>query len=193
MSIELPWDVLLVGGASGSGKTSLCQPLARHYQVGITEIDDFQVAIEAITTPDQFPALHLFPLNPDAFFRITDAERLAHCISCANEMMRVLKPVIENHLETQSPILLEGDFIHPQLIEAYRFTNRVRGLVLVETENQIAANYQAREHDPQETRARESWRFGEWLRQECEQMGVPVISARPLETVLDRAIAAIDG
>ena len=34
---DLGWDVLLVGGASGTGKTGVSYRLAQHFSVGITE------------------------------------------------------------------------------------------------------------------------------------------------------------
>lgn len=37
-----PWQVLLLGGASGVGKSSVSYRLAQHYGVGLTEVDDFQ-------------------------------------------------------------------------------------------------------------------------------------------------------
>ena len=42
--------VLLVGGASGAGKTMLGRPLARRLGVNLTEVDDIQIALEAATT-----------------------------------------------------------------------------------------------------------------------------------------------
>jgi len=46
------WQVLLIGGASGSGKTRVSYRLANHFNVGITEVDDFQVILERMTTPE---------------------------------------------------------------------------------------------------------------------------------------------
>ena len=53
-----PWQVLLLGGASGPGKTRLSYRRARELSIGITEVDDFQVVLERMTTPEQQPALH---------------------------------------------------------------------------------------------------------------------------------------
>jgi 2-phosphoglycerate kinase len=39
--VTRPWQVLLIGGASGAGKTSVSYRLANHFNVGITEVDDF--------------------------------------------------------------------------------------------------------------------------------------------------------
>jgi hypothetical protein len=46
------------------GKTSVSYRLAHRYGVGITEIDDFQVILERLTTPDQQPAMHFWRTNP---------------------------------------------------------------------------------------------------------------------------------
>lgn len=52
------WQVLLLGGPSGAGKTSVSYRLAHHFRIGITEVDDFQVILERMTTPTEQPVLH---------------------------------------------------------------------------------------------------------------------------------------
>ncbi len=52
------WDVLLLGGAAGTGKTFVSYRLAQYFGTGITEVDDFQVLLETLTTPEGFPELH---------------------------------------------------------------------------------------------------------------------------------------
>ena len=53
-----PWDVLLLGGASGTGKISVSYKLARYFGVGITEVDDLHIVLETMTTPEQQPQFH---------------------------------------------------------------------------------------------------------------------------------------
>ena len=65
MSELRDWTILLVGGASGVGKSSVSYRLAHHYGVSITEVDDFQVILEGMTTPDQYPVLHFFRTRPN--------------------------------------------------------------------------------------------------------------------------------
>ncbi len=48
--VARPWQVLLIGGASGSGKTSVSYRVADHFKVGIIEVDDFQIILERMTT-----------------------------------------------------------------------------------------------------------------------------------------------
>ena len=63
---ERRWDVLLIGGGSGTGKTSIGYRLAHHYGVGITEfVDDVVEAVKAMTTPDQQPTLHYWDTHPE--------------------------------------------------------------------------------------------------------------------------------
>jgi 2-phosphoglycerate kinase len=50
--------VLLLGGASGVGKSMMSYRLARRLGVNLTEIDDIQIALEAATRPEQLPLLH---------------------------------------------------------------------------------------------------------------------------------------
>ncbi len=196
--MDRAWDVLLIGGGSGVGKTRLSYPLARHFGIGITEIDDFQVIVEQMTTPEQQPVIHLFNTDPDAFFRMDDDGKLAHAISYATAMAEPLEYVIANHLEERSAVVLEGDFLLPSLAvrPSYDGTpadGRVRALIVYEPEEaQIARNYEAREGEPQGDRSRWSWNHSEWLRREAERLGIPALPARPWETVVERALPLLE-
>ncbi len=64
--ISRNWDVLLIGGASGTGKTSVSYRLARHFGIGITEVDDFQQMLKVMTTPEQQPLIHYWDTHPEA-------------------------------------------------------------------------------------------------------------------------------
>jgi 2-phosphoglycerate kinase len=198
VSARRGWDVLLIGGASGVGKTSVSYRLARHFDMGITEIDDFQVILERMTTPEQQPEIHLFPTNPDAFLRLDEEGKLAFAIRYATVMAEPLEYVIANHLSFGPPIVLEGDFLLPALATLPVYAGvpaagRVQTLVIYEEdEEQFARNFLAREGEPQPGRARASWRHSEWLRQEAARLGLPAIPARPWDSVFPRALAALD-
>lgn len=198
MNDQLPWPVLLFGGASGVGKTSVSYRLARHYGVGLTEVDDFQVVLEHMTAPEQYPEFHFWRLHEDEALAMSDDQHLEFGLRYGRAMAGALELVIANHIEARAPIVLEGDFIHPSLAVQPRYGDiaadgQVRAAFLYEEdEAQIAANYLAREGTPHPRRAHLSWRYSEWLRREAERLGVATVAARPWETVLDRVIAAID-
>jgi 2-phosphoglycerate kinase len=198
MNTQPSWHVLLLGGASGVGKTCVSYRLAQHYGVGITEVDDFQVILEGMTTPAQQPVLHYWRTHPDEVGRMDEEQQLAYMLDYSRVMCAAIELVIANHLESRTPIVLEGDFLLPSL--AVRPTygqiaaqGQVRALFLYEDdEEQLRRNYRAREGEEQPRRARASWRHSAWLRQEAERLGVPTLSARPWETVWTRVIGALE-
>ena len=192
------WQVLILGGPSGAGKTAISYRLARYFDVGITEIDDFQVLLERMTTPEQQPALHFWRTHP-APHLLSAEEIMKQGLQVGRVMSTGLEAVIANHLESNAPVLLEGDFVHPSLAAQTSFGDepndgRVRAVFLYEEdEQQLVANFSLREPESgsQNTRARVSWLYGQWLKRECERYGVPALPARPWETVFERVVAAV--
>jgi 2-phosphoglycerate kinase len=192
------WQVLLLGGASGTGKSAISYRLARHFDVGLTEIDDFQVLLERMTTPEQQPAVHFWPTHPDPG-RLSAEQIFGQGLELGRAMAPGLEAIIANHLEAGSPMVLEGDFIHPSLGSRETFgdqpnAGRVRAVFLHEPdEQQLLANFGAREPggEPPTKRARVSWLYGEWLAAEAERRGQPVVRARPWETLFERVLAAV--
>ncbi len=192
------WDVLLLGGASGIGKSSLSYPMAKHFDINLTEIDDIQVALQKLTTPEQQPLLHFWRTNWDEFNAWSDEQHLAYFIQVSREVFQpALEAVIANHLETNRPVILEGDFLLPELALLKTFdqqTNqgRVKAVFLYEeSQAQIAANYLSREGKDQIFRAHLSWINNQWLRSECKRLSIPALPARPWDTVLERAMRVI--
>lgn len=192
------WEVLLIGGASGTGKTSISYRIAKHFGLNLIEVDDFQVMLRTMTTPEQQPILHHWDTHPDQFSM--SAEEMTQNLIASGEVMRPgLEAVIANHLEANVPVVMEGDFILPALAAQAVFgdepnNGRVKGIFLIESdERQLVENYLAREpeFDEQTIRARSSWFFGQWLTAECAQLGLPTVNARPWENVIERAIEKI--
>jgi 2-phosphoglycerate kinase len=196
--ISRPWQVLLLGGASGTGKTAVSYRLAQHFGIGLTEVDDFQVLLERMTTPEQQPALHFWRTHP-APDQLSAQEIFEQGLTVGQAMAPGLEAVIANHLESQTPVILEGDFIHPFLAAQPAFAGipndgQVRAIFLHEPdEQQLLANFLLREPaaGPQPTRARVSWLYGQWLRREAEQLGLPALPARPWDTLFERLLAAL--
>lgn len=186
------WDVLLIGGASGTGKTSVSYALAHRFGVGITEVDDLYIAVEQLTTPAQQPLLHYWQTNPHAV-HMTAQEIMDLHIAVCRLLAPAILAVIANHLETDTPIVLEGDYLLPELFVApeapFMRTGQVKGVFLFEAdEAQIQRNYAAREPDAgdQAGRARVSWLFGRWLQDACLHAGLSALPARPWHTLEDR-------
>ena len=189
-----PWDVLLIGGPSGVGKTSVSYRIAQGHAVGITEVDDLFIAVESMTTPEQQPEVHYWRTTPDAAQQ-SIAKILDIHLRLCDALQPMLVNVIENHLETNVPVVLDGDFMLPSLLaNPWQHAGVVKGVFLFETdENQYLMNYATREPDAgqQQKRAAVSHRFGGWLLAECERLGVAAVPARPWDTLIERIEAAL--
>jgi 2-phosphoglycerate kinase len=192
------WEVLLIGGAPGTGKTSVAYRLAHHFTVGITAIDDFQVILERMTTPEQQPVLHFWRTHPNPGL-LTAEEIMRQGLEVARAMTPALDAVIADHLDTKVPLVLEGDFIAPALAAQPSFggqlnAGRVGAVFLYEPdEAQILRNFSLREPEAgvQAKRSRVSWLQGQWLQRECRRLGIPALPARPWETLFMRVLEAV--
>jgi 2-phosphoglycerate kinase len=192
------WVVLLVGGASGVGKSMMSHRLARRLGVNLTEIDDIQIALETATGPDQSPLLHYWRTNFDEYTSWTDERRVEHFIRVCREVFQpVMRAMIADHLQTGTRVVYEGDFLLPEIATMTDYgdepnSGRVRALFVSEPdEAQIAANFGAREGGAERERSRASALFDAFIRAEGGRHAVPVVEARPWDSVVERALTAL--
>nr|WP_042197508.1 hypothetical protein [Kibdelosporangium sp. MJ126-NF4]CEL23013.1 hypothetical protein [Kibdelosporangium sp. MJ126-NF4]CTQ90153.1 hypothetical protein [Kibdelosporangium sp. MJ126-NF4] len=189
------WQVLLIGGASGAGKTSLSYPLARQTGAALVEVDDLVITAQSLTTPQHQPDLHYWDTHPDAEHRLTADEIVALQIAVARALRPALDAVIANHVETATPVVIEGDYLLPELCAKWAGTGAVRAVFVHEPElDQLVDNYSAREPEAgvQRKRAECSLAYGTWLAEQAARHDVPVLHPRPWPTALERMSAALD-
>ncbi|MEU4805404.1 hypothetical protein [Actinosynnema sp. NPDC023587] len=187
------WRVLLVGGASGSGKSSLAYPVARARGAALVEVDDLVVASQALTTPAQQPALHRWRTgSPDG---LSSEEVTAAQVALARAVEPALAAVITNHRETDLPLVLEGDYLLPAFCAGWTGGD-VRSVFVHEPDaGLLERNYASREPDAgaQRKRAEDSAHYGDWLAAEARRHGLPVITARPWADAVQRLESAVAG
>ena len=176
------------------GKSMVAYAIAARLGVPIVEVDDLVVAIQAVTTPQEQPAIHYWETHR-AEAASWDVERIVHeQIAMAEAMAPAVTAVIANHLETDRPVVIEGDYLLPSLAATARWRDSVRGVFVHEPDvDQVAANYRSREPVAGDQRARAvvSVRFGDWLIERAAEVGVPIVMARPWDTAVERAMAAL--
>lgn len=184
---ERNWDILLIGGASGSGKTSISLPLARLYEIDLVRVDDFQVLLKALTTPESNPSIHFEKTRPN--WRNEGVEGSLKLLKEIGQMMIPgLTAVINDHLEENIPMVLEGDFILPELAAAFQ-NPRIKSVFIHEpSKEQILQNYLAREGSHQQFRAEGSYSYGRWLVDNCTKFNIPIVESRPWDTLMKRTI-----
>lgn len=188
---ERNWTVLLIGGVSGSGKSCFARELGRYYGVKVLELDDLKQAMKAVTTKETLPLLHYWSTGVD-WRDIGVDGNVNWLIGVSKEMDSALKAVVEQHLEDNLPVIIEGDFIHPEFAASFD-PSLVKVMFLQEPEKeQLLANYSEREGGSlQDYRASIGIEYGKWQAEQCKRLKIQMIKARPWDTAVDRAVECL--
>ena len=188
MDKKRDWIVLLIGGPSGTGKSSIAYGLAAYYGISVLEIDDIGQALKAVTNINILPDIHYWGTGIN-WKDIGAAGNVDWLIGVSKELAPSIKAIVNNHLESGVPVIIEGDFLSPEL--AASFDNpMVKSIFINEADkSQIVNNYLNREGgSPQGFRAEISIAYGIWLSGECKRLKIPVLESRPWSTAQGRAI-----
>jgi 2-phosphoglycerate kinase len=201
---ELPkrdWTVLLVGGNSGSGKTRAAKVIAGRLGVQAAQADTYRLAVQAVTTPEQQPALHLF--RTGAAKELAPEQAAERWAEVARAMYPALEMVVAYHLATTAPVILEGDIVLPKLASRRYLPfvpagTGVRAVYVVEPDEekihqrslQRGRGYHAMSPEEQRADSLRQRLYGEWLRAQAEEAGLPVLLPEPWDTLPDRILAA---
>ena len=184
------WIVLIIGGASGTGKSELAYKIANKYGISVLEFDDIHNAVKPFASPEDFPAIH----DPDGHkWMELGVERNVNWLKdVSREMFDTLKRIVDRHIEDNVPVIIEGDFIHPELV-ATIVDSKVKALFVQEPDiKQVINNFLSREGGyPQNFRADISDMYGNWIADVCKEKGVNLIKSRPWGTAHNRAIEMI--
>lgn len=196
--------VLLIGGPSGVGKSTVAERLGLRLGISWLQVDDLRLALEysRVMLPERTEALYFFDETPDVWGLPPD--RLRDALIAVGEVMSpAVEIVAANHVDTRAPAVIEGDGILPSLWARPRIRGRaaaglVGGVFLVEPEEDvILANFLARARYDEgrteeglRTEATAKWLYGRWLSDEAHRHGVPVLEPRPWATLVERIIAA---
>ena len=207
-STSQPWIVLLLGGPSGIGKTTVEAAIGRQFGISWLQVDDLRLALQcsrAMLPERGSEALSFFDDTPGVWS--LPPQRLRDALI---EVGRVLEPAVEivvaNHVDTEAPVVIEGDGLLPSFIARSEIAQRardgrVRAVMLIEPgARRLLANMQTRgrgltgrtEADLR-TEARAKWLHGQWLAAEARRHGLPVLEVRPWETLVDRTVAVAAG
>jgi len=200
------WTVLLLGGSSGVGKTTVAEQIGHRLGISWLQVDDFRLALQwslACLWPENpIEALNFF--NDSAVWQLPPEHLCKGLITVGESMMPSLEIVIDNHVDTMTSTVIEGDGILPSLFarpspQRRRTAGQVQAVFLVEPEEErIFSNIMERRrgiHDQSEaellTEARTKWLYGQWLAEEAQSYGLPVLTPRPWSTLLERLLTAI--
>jgi 2-phosphoglycerate kinase len=180
--------LVLIGGPSGVGKSRLAHALARRTASTVAQVDDMQTAIETLVPPDRLPE---YFVPSTTYLRTDSADDINGAIERISDFFApAVLGILSNRIESGTSTVLEGDFISPE-VAAKASTLGVTSLFLLASEDEIRANFSARDGDDQPGRARVSATRGLRLADKCTELRLPTVNARPFETLLLRACRAL--
>ncbi len=200
-----PWRVLVLFGASGVGKSTAGDQIARSRGCTWMQVDDLRLALQysRVTLPVGTDALYFFETTPD--FWTWPVESLVEAfVAVAAIMAPAVRTVIDSHLVTRAPMVIEGDGVLPSLVDdpvlrpwiesgALRFC-----CLAAESPLELAESMVARgrgdhldNHERVERQAAANFAFSEWLIEQSRLHGIPVVAALPFATLPDRILATI--
>jgi 2-phosphoglycerate kinase len=197
-----PWMVLVLFGASGTGKSTAASVIGRRCGVSWVQVDDLRLTLQYshVSLPDRTEDLYFLERTPDVWAR-TPAELRQAFINLAEVMEPALRTVIHSHVVTDAPMVIEGDGVLPGLADSPLLRPLVDTGVIrfccVETPSadELVENMMARGRgldasmpDRPRHQAIANEAFGQWLEEEAARMGIPVVASRPLDTLPDRIL-----
>lgn len=195
--------ILLLGGASGTGKTRLAKALSANLGIAWVQVDDLRLALQRsnvrMPTDHDTESLYFFERTPDVWS--LPAERLRDGLIAAGEAMSAaIEIVIENHIAQNDPAVIEGDGILPSLPErpslrAHAANGHLRtAFITPASEDELLRNMIDRGRGALDMRPGElariaemNWLFSAWLEGDARRRSLPLLPTNPRDTLLARA------
>ncbi len=200
-----PWRVLVLFGASGTGKSTVARQIAIASGGTWLQVDDLRLALQysRVTLPGQTDRLYFFETTPEVW-TLPAADLLLAFIDVATVMTPAVRVVIDSHVVTDVPMVIEGDGVSPFLIDdpvlrpwvdagVVRFC-----CVAAEGHGDLVENMVRRErgdhlddHERVARHADANLAFNDWLVAASRSHGIPVVQSRPFDSLAHRIEQAI--
>ena len=183
--------IILIGGSSSTGKTTLARTLARHLSCPCLQLDE-------ITTGSNDPELAFYD-GQAGFWELPAEALLQRLVRITERAMPHLISLIEGWSAEGKTGVIEGEKIHPQLLNWLIDEHVGAGVFLIEQDgvrlsqvlqarsNRFRALSAAGQHNVVEL----NLRFGAWLRDQAVSLDLPWEYARPWETLAGRVLARL--
>lgn len=201
-SVQADWTVLLIGGASGTGKSTVARAIARQHDADWLQVDDLRLALQwskaRLPEDNATEALYFFERTPDVWN--LPAERLRRGLIAVGEALtEAIAIVAGNHLAQNDPAVIEGDGILPAIIErpelrAFIETGQLRVVFLAPaSQDELLRNMIDRGRGVPDKSAADlrriaemNWLYTTWLVREAEERSLPVVTTQPWNSLAER-------
>lgn len=202
-NVEPPFTALLIGGPSGVGKSTAAAALARQLGMPWLQVDDLRLALQfgGLVPRERHPELFFFldrgerPVTPEAY---RDG-----LIAVGRVIAGALDIVVESHIATGVPIIIEGDGILPDIAARIVGTFgecQVRAVFIVEHDADVLrANMLSRGRgiDPNAAHQRQADMrgvalFSDWIEREARRHNLPMLAPTPWQSLARRILSVTE-
>ena len=202
MAGEREWTVLLIGGGSATGTTTLGEALARRFDARYIDLDLFWITLQRALPSDVEPALHLF--EAESVWEEAPSSLVERYVRAASYVSWACERLVAHHCLIDTAAVIEGSWVLPSFATQGTYDGhdtgpKVRSLFLFEPSAQeIESRIRGRRDWLQKLPA-ESQRnhvemqalYGIEIKRRAEALGLPVLESKPFETLEARALVAL--
>jgi 2-phosphoglycerate kinase len=195
--------LVLIGGVTGVGKSTVATQLAG--RLGITRVvatDQLRQVVRAFFSHDFMPAVHHSSFNVASALRAyadDDSGTVAGFLRQAHDLAPGIDALVQRAVSEGTPIVLEGVHLLPEIPdpELRRQAIDVRVVLAVRNEQEHRAHFQTR--GAQTPRAPDRYLeafdrirvLQEYLLEQAERDGIPIIDEPGLEASLARVMEVV--
>ncbi|MDF1880753.1 hypothetical protein JHD50_05450 [Sulfurimonas sp. MAG313] len=118
-------NVILLGGAPNTGKTTVSRLIASRLNYACLSTDDLLKAITSVTTPKSHPNFHLMAgwSTQEYYVHHTADQLVLHTIERFKAFHSAIENVVKSHVIKESPIVIEGFGLWPEEIKNLNLPN----------------------------------------------------------------------
>lgn len=180
---------LIIGGSSCVGKTTLAKSLCAPFDLPLIQTD--RILPDNSTLNPLAGPLEIWDRSPHELCDLL--------IVAANAATPYLTRKVEVLAASRRGWVVEGERVHPELVEQLQCAGRARGVFIVETGAkrlhdtlvERLPGFNELSESRQQTVAEVDRLYNLWLINEATTRGLPCVASQPWGTLADRTLAAL--
>jgi 2-phosphoglycerate kinase len=189
----------LIGGSAGAGKTTTARQLAQELSAGWLQVDTVWLALQD-AAPRVSETRRLLAIDERIRQLDGTVEQLVeHQLAAAAFVCGALRRAFLFELQAHETVVADGAWLLPEFIANLELEDTaVSGAIIYEADRaQVQAAMASRREGPRmvapwhELSATTSWQYGNRMAEEARQHSIPVVAARPRDTLLARVSTAL--
>lgn len=199
MRADRGWDVLLIGGGGGVGKTEVAVRIGARLATATLQADDIRLVLQRALPATATADLHFFLDADITAVELRDA--VERQLSIGRFVSGMLEIVIRHHVSTRRRVIIEGDALLPELAlqpshAGLPTAGRIRAVFVEERDpERVLGALQQRRRGPAPEREQRHWAefhhaHGRALADRARALGVPVVAASPRRNLAARIMSA---